>query len=71
MRTNSRQPKYFTNDIKWADWAPSFENYLREISGRTGVPLPYVTRENDAANADPNVDLLDDYILNAPLSEAN
>ena len=41
---------------------------MRSIPGRTGVPLSYVTRENDAANPDPNVDFLDDYILNAPLS---
>ena len=65
------KPKDFTKYIIWSDWAPSFENYLREIPGRTGVPLSYVTRENDAANPDKNVDFLDDYILNAPLSGAD
>ena len=44
---------------------------MRAIPGRTGVPLSYVTRENDAANPDSNVDFLDDYILNAPLSGAD
>ena len=44
---------------------------MRAIPGRTGVPLSYVTRENDAANPDKNVDFLDDYILNAPLSGAD
>ena len=68
---NAVKPKDFTKDIKWDDWAPSFDNYLRGILGRTGVPLSYVTRENDAANPDKNLDLLDDYILNAPLSGAN
>ena len=43
---------------------------MKVIPGRTGVPLSYVTRENDAANPDKNVDFLDDYILNAPLSGA-
>ena len=41
------------------------------IPGRTGVPLSYVTRENDAANPDKNVDFLDDYIFNTPLSGAD
>ena len=68
---NAMKPKDFTKEIKWSDWAPSFENYLREILGRTGVTLSYVTRENDASNPDTNVDFLDDYILNAPLSGAD
>ena len=42
--TNAVKPKDFTKEIKWSDWAPSFENYLRAIQGRTGVPLSYVTR---------------------------
>ena len=33
------KPRDFTKEIKWADWAPSFENYLRAIPGRIGVPL--------------------------------
>ena len=69
--TNAVKPKDFTKEIKWSDWAPYFENYLRSIPGSTGVPLSYVTRENDAANPDKNVDFLDDYILNASLSGAD
>ena len=69
--TNAVKPKYFTKEIKWSDWAPYFENYLRLILGKTGVPISYVTKENDAANPDKNVDFLDDYILNAPLSGAD
>ena len=41
------------------------------IPGRAGVPLSYVSREHDAPNPAPNVDFLDDYILNAPPSGAN
>ena len=65
------KPKDFTKEIKCSDWAPSFENYLRSIPGRTGVTLSYVTRENDSSNPDKNVDFLDDYILNVPLSGAD
>ena len=71
LTTNAVQPKDFTKKIKQSNWAQSFENYLRAIPGRTGVPLSYVTRKNDAANPDKNVDFLDDYILNVPLSGAN
>ena len=66
--SNAAKPKDFTNDLKWADLAPSFENYLRAIPGRTGVPLSYIIRENDAPNPTPNMDFLQDYIMNAPLS---
>ena len=69
--TNAVKPKDFTKEIKWSDKALSFENYLMAIPGSTGVPLFYVTRENDAANQDKNVDFLDDYILNVPLSGAD
>ena len=68
---NAVRPRDFTKEIKWADWAPSFENYLRAIPGRTGVPLSYVIRESVSSNQAPNIDFLDDYILNAPLSGAD
>ena len=62
--TNAVKPKAFTKEVKWTDWASSFENYLRAIPGRTGVPLSYVIRENNVANPDLNVDFFDDHILN-------
>ena len=40
--TNAVKPKDFTKDIRWTDWAPTFEKYLRAIPGRTGIPLSYV-----------------------------
>ena len=40
----------------------------RAIPGRTGVLLSYVIRENDTPDPTPNVDFLEDYIKNAPLS---
>ena len=68
---NAVKPKDLTKEIKWANWAPSFENYLRAVPGRTSVPLSYAIKKNDAANPNLNVDFLDDYILNAPLSGAD
>ena len=69
--TNAVKPRDFTKEIKWADWGPSFENYLRAIPGRMGVPLSYVIREDDLPNPAQNIDFLDDYIMNAPLSGAD
>ena len=69
--SNAVKPRDLTKEIKWADWAPSFENYLRAIPGRIGVPLSYVIRDNDVPDPTPNVDFLDDYIMNAPLSGAD
>ena len=65
--THAVRPRDFTKDIKWADWAPTFQNYLRAIPGRTGVPLSYVIRENDLPDPTPNLEFLDDYILQASL----
>ena len=65
------KPDGFTKDLKWEDWSPDFENYLRVTPGSSGVPLSYVIRENDAADPTPTGDFLEDYILNAPLSGDN
>ena len=62
------KPKDFTKDIKWSDWSPTFQNYLRAIPGRIGTPLSYVIRENDLPNPTPNEDFLDDYIMNSSLT---
>ena len=61
------KPERFTKDIKWEDWSPSFLNYLRTIPGRDGVPLLYITRENEQSDPTPQSDYLDEYINNAPL----
>ena len=48
--SNAMRPRDLTKEIRWADWAPSSENYLRAIPGRAGVPLFYVIREHNAPN---------------------
>ena len=61
------RPEKFTKDMEWEDWYPSFENYLRAIPGRNGVPLKYVIREQDEPDPTENPDFLDDYVAMAPL----
>ena len=44
---------------------------MRAIPGRIDVPLSYVIKEDDLTNLARNMDFLDDYIMNAPLSGAD
>ena len=41
------KPEQFTEKVKWADWFPTFINFLNAIPGRHGLPLGYVCRENE------------------------
>ena len=62
------KPKDFTEEIEWRDWEPTLVNYLRLISGRTGIPLSYVIRRTAIPPAAPIVGpVLQGYIDNAPL----
>ena len=67
--TTSKSAKkvILTKQGKWDDCAPTLMNYVREISGRDGVPLKYIIRDNGFANLTPNKDFLDDYVNNASL----
>ena len=60
-------PQDFTNDVSWKDWHKTFDNYLRNIPGRDGVPLSYAIRANDARDPTPQLDFLDTYVNMAPL----
>ena len=62
------KPANFTSNAKWEDWYPSFLNYIRHLSGRDGVPLKYICRENDAPDPTAQPDFLDEYVLMAPLT---
>ncbi|CAJ1955077.1 unnamed protein product [Cylindrotheca closterium] len=59
-------PQDFTNDVQWEDWCPTFENYLRTIPGRDGVPLSYIVRMNDAGTLTLHEDFLETYVNMAP-----
>ena len=44
---DAAKPEIFTIQTKWANWIPTFLNYLRGMAGRDGVPLKYICSEND------------------------
>ena len=66
--SETAKPQMFTETTKWADWVPVFINFLKSLPGRHGVPLVYIVRDNDNALVVPNVDMLDDYVNQAPLN---
>ena len=62
------KPIRFKENMHWEDWAPTFLNLLCAIPGRNGVPLSYICREYDeAAQHDPDMDFMENYINQAPL----
>ena len=66
--SETARPSKFKENSKWDDWYPTFINFLRAIPGRNGVPLSYVCRDDDeAAYHDPELDFIENYILQAPV----
>ena len=66
--SEAARPIRFKENMHWEDWAPTFLNFLRAIPGRNGVPLSHICREYDeAAQHDPNIDFMENYIKQAPL----
>ena len=66
--TEAAKPIKFKESMKWDDWNPTFLNFLKAISGRNGVPISYVCRENEQPLPhNPNIDYLENYINQAPL----
>ena len=63
------KPETFSTKVKWADWMPTFKNFLRNCHSIRGIPLSYVIRDNEEAVAvyDPNLNILDNFVLMAPL----
>ena len=66
--SETAKPQMFTETTKWAGWVPVFINFLKSLPGRHGVPLAYIVRDNDDALVTPNIDMLDDYVNQAPLN---
>ena len=62
------KPDKLTKDTKWEGQAPYFLIYLCAIPVRDGFPLKYIVHDNELPDVTPNVDFLDDYIMNAPLT---
>ena len=65
--SDAAKPTKFTTNTKWADWCPTFVNYLRTIPGRDGVPLSYVIRDSVEPDPTPQEDFMDEYVLMAPV----
>ena len=63
------KPKHFTKKLKWDDWFPTFQNFLKSIPSRNGQPLSYVImKDEERSNVfDPNIDILENYAKMAPL----
>ena len=63
------KPDKFTEDSKWGDWYPTFQNFLKSVPGMQGIPLSYVIRDNAAGAAadDPQLSFLDNFVQRAPL----
>ena len=66
--SSTTNPCQFTPSTKWADWYPTFINFLRTIPGPDSIPLDYVCRSNDAPDCTPQTDILEEYALQAPLN---
>ena len=66
--SDTSKPPQFTAATKWDEWSPVFINFLRTIPGRNGQPLSYICRKNDAPEAVPGADFMDDYVNRAPLN---
>jgi hypothetical protein len=66
--SDAAKPENFKTTTKWADWAPTFLNYLRTMPEKDGVPLKCICRLNEAPDPTPNEDFLDNYVSMAALN---
>ena len=58
----------FTANTKWEDWQPTFINFLRTNTECDGVHLDYICRTNNEPDRTPQVDILNKYVLQTPLT---
>ena len=47
ISTKAASPGLLENERKWKDWETRFDNYLSTMIGVNGIPLSYITRENE------------------------
>lgn len=59
-------PTDLKDKTEWNDWKPTFENFLRAIPGRNGIPLLYLIRDNELAILDLSANMHQDYINRTP-----
>ena len=66
--SEAAKPSTFTKDVRWEDFNPNLQAYLRLIPGRNGHPLSYIIRANEVSDRTRHPDFLDDYVSAAPLN---
>ena len=65
--TDTDKPEQLTNNIKCIDWYPTLINFLREITGRNGVPFSYLCITTNVQEKDFYNYFIDEYVDKAPL----
>ena len=65
------KPKQLNAEMQWIDWQPTFQNYSKLVPGIASVPLAYVIWRQPTPGPNFVGDVLDNYIVNAPLVSAN
>ena len=65
--TTTAMPTQFLPSIQWDDWAPTFLDFLRAISGRNGVSLDYICRPNILPDRSAQDNILKEYTHQVPL----
>jgi hypothetical protein len=66
---DAAKPEKFKTTTQWANWAPTFLNYLRTMPGQDGIPLKYICRLNGAPDRILNGNFLDHYVSMAALND--
>ena len=62
------KPEYFMNKVKWIEWYPTFINFLRDITGRSGVPLRYICRPINVIICATYGYFINEYVDRSPLT---
>ena len=69
QKSKEASPGPLVSETKWPEWQPKFDNYLSIILGVEGIPLSYVTRDNELPDrTGPFADFIDETISCAPLT---
>ena len=66
--SDAAKPKKSKSTTRWANYNPTFLNYLRTIPRRDGVPLNYTCHVNEALYLTPNGYFLGDYVSMAEIN---
>ena len=69
ISAKAASPGLLENERKWKEWETRFDNYLSTLIGVNGIPLSYVTRENEIPIAGATYsNFMDETVACAPLT---